>query len=520
MLVLALAGGGLAWLLWARDRGAASASEWGLRDGHWVRVTRQEAAKMARERAMRPAGKVHVSGTVRLRDGSPVAAAEVSLVGDTAAVKVRAPGGAYDAFIAPGFYRIFARADGLVAVGRAGAPRVPAGAATGVAPELAPTLGLFRDVDAVDLEMRAAGRIDGTLVGPDGAAVSGAVVRAIPASAQAPRPIDGSDVGVTNDRGHFSLIVPAGSYAIDVDDPDLAGVSDPQGRIVSVAPDGTARVALRLTRGCIISGVVHRADGGPAGEGSLELEDVAAGGTSFSAAARIDAHGVFRLARHQPGTVRLRAAPWKSPPSAAVNVDCSDGARPKISLVVGHEPPDLDGRLIDETGQPMARRFVDLMSLDGAPARQERTDEDGAFAFYRVPAGSYRVTAFDDEHGAAVATITSPLSNVVLAMSGTGVLAGRVRGIDNGSFTLEVSGCLTEDGAPAARALPPRAYLVPVEHGRYQIGGLPACKLDASARSVGRAAPVAVTIDPDQVATATLALHLPARGVVLRDAAQ
>lgn len=494
-------------MLWARHRSGAAPTDWAVRDGHWARVTRQEAARLARARATRPADKVHVTGTVRDRDGKPVAAAQVSLVGDAGTVTVQAPAGTYDTFIAPGFYRIFARADGLVAVGRAGAPRVPAGAEVGAAPELAPTLGLFRDLDAVDLEMRAAGRIDGTVVGPDGTPVSGAVVRAIPVAAEAPRPIAGTDVGVTNDRGHFSLTVPAGSYAIDADDANLVGLADPRARNVAVGADGTARVALHLTRGCIVEGVVHRADGSPAGEGSLEIEDPSAGDTTFVAATRIDAHGAFRLARRLPGAVRVRAHPWKSPPSAAVAVSCSDGARPRIALVVADERPDVDGRLIDETGRGLAHRFVDLMSLDGAQSLQERTDGDGAFAFYRVPAGRWRVTAFDDDHGAASATITSPLSNVVMSMSGTGVLAGRVAGIDDGSFTLEVAGCLTAGGAPAARALPPRVYLVPVEHGRYQIGGLPACNLDATASAAGRVVPVSVTIDPDALVTEDLPLR-------------
>jgi len=512
MLVLALVAGGLAWLLWARHGGGAPPPQWALRNGHWARVTRQEAAHLGRERARRPAGKVRVTGTARDRDGNPVAAAEVSLVGDAGTVTVMAPGGTYATFIAPGFYRIFARADGLVAVGRAGAPRVPAGAEVGAAPELAPTLGLFRDLDAVDLEMRAAGRIDGTVIGPDDAPVTGAVVRAIPVAADAPRPIAGSDVGVTNDRGHFSLTVPAGSYAIDADDANLVGLADPQARNVAVGPDGTARVALHLTRGCIVKGVVRRADGSPAGEGSLEIEDPSAGDTAFAAAAQIDAHGAFRLARRLPGALRVRAHPWKSPPSDAVDVACSDGARPRIDLVVADERPDVDGRLIDETGRGLAHRFVDLMSVDGTRSLQERTDGDGAFAFYRVPAGRWRVTAFDDDHGAASATITSPLSNVVMSMSGTGVLAGQVRGIDDGSFTLEVFGCQTAGGAQAARALPPRVYLVPVEHGRYQLGGLPACTLDATASAAGRVIPLSVTIDPDAVVTADLPLRGAARG--------
>ncbi len=512
MVVLALVAGGAAWVSWARHRAGATTGSWAVQDGHWARVTRKEAARLARERATRPADKVRVTGTVRDGDGRPVPGAEVSLVGDAGSVEVQAPRGSYDTFVAPGFYRIFARADGLVAVGRAGAPRVPAGAEVGAAPELAPTLGLFRDLDAVDLEMRAAGRIDGTVTGPDGAPVSGAVVRAIPAAADAPRPIAGSDVGVTNDRGHFSLTVPAGSYAIDADDANLVGLTDPQTRNVAIGADGTERVALHLTRGCIIRGVVRRADGSPAGEGSLELEDPSAGDTDFAAATQIDAHGAFRLARRSPGAVRVRAHPWKSPPSAAVDVSCSDGARPRIDLVVADERPDVNGRLIDETGRGLAHRFVNLMSLDGAPSLQERTDGDGTFAFYRVPSGRWRVTAFDDDHGAASATITSPLANVVLSMSGTGVLTGQIDGIDDGSFTLEVSGCLTAAGARAARAVPPRVYLVPVEHGRYQIGGLPACSLDATARAAGRVVPLSATIEPDAVVAVDLQLGDAARG--------
>ncbi|HUH05248.1 MAG TPA: carboxypeptidase-like regulatory domain-containing protein [Kofleriaceae bacterium] len=527
-LLLAIAGLGAVvaagitayWLLGKGGDRASSAAipgdGWHFRDGKWVRLTPTERAALDRERATRQPGTVRVRGAVRGPTGAPVPGAEVvfSGLGGEATTTAGAEGD-YELEVLPEFYRIYARADGFVAVGGAPRERLPTepdrravGAPHG---ERAPVLGVHRDLDGVDVAMRPSGEIRGTVLDERRRPIAGAVVIARPRERDARRPITGPDVDVSDLFGRFRLLVPAGAYVLTASHDDLAGLGEHNPSHQTVVAGEPSRVELTMVPGCIIEGQVVDVRGQPVGAGALEARVGGPPPNDFAAIGVLDEDGRFRYGHVGVGTLTLRAWPWKSPPTPVEQVRCEHGARVKLELRVRDLAPSLEGVIVDAHGGPTPHAFVDLQPLDsGGIAQQERADAAGAWAFYDVPAGRYRVTTYVDGSGAAARTVTAPGSDVRLVLGGTGTLSGRAVGLEHGAFTLIVERCKFGEADDEAVA-PASSLLVVVDRGIFDVRGLPACDLVARAETGYRTVRFGAAIPANATAELELDLRQPRR---------
>lgn len=504
-----------------RDRPARSAPRMVFRDGKWVRVDPAMLQELLTKMATRTPGLVRISGTVRdSESGRAIAGAEVVFANEMGENSSLADdSGAYSLEVQPGFYRSFARADGYVAVGATPFERLPQnqpdasliGMPRG---ELAPLMGAFRDLAGVDMHLRGGARVVGTVFDTDGRPVAGAVVTGRLAGYQGltTRLILGTDMDESDLDGSFALDVPAGPVDVTAAHRDFAGVEG-QSMLV-LAPGQERRMDLTLTPGCILEGQVVDSRGELVADGSLELWNQMPPPNDFTPIGRVE-NGRFRLARTFEGDIRLRAWPWKSPPTAAKDFYCERGARfDNINFVVPDADPDLEGMVVAADGTPMARAYIDIMPMDvTGMAQQERADPYGEWAFYSLPAGEYRVLAHVPKHGVSARTVVAPSRGIKLRLSGTGSISGTTRGMQDGAFTFIIGSCeaRTMDGDGVVTfdefSMPQQARIVPVERGTFHIDDLPACALHAMARTPTRTENVRLDIKADSVERLVLDLR-------------
>jgi len=487
-------------------------------------VDRAELDKLLSDLASRVPGTVRVSGTVRDSDsGNPIPDAEVvfaSPAGESSGLC--GDDGTYQVDLRPGFYRAFARAEGYVTVGSPPVERTPRqpdvtsiGAPRG---DLAPVVGLFRDQVGVDMQMRAGAEVFGTLFDDAGRPVAAAVIRASHRDNRSTGAslVLGTDMDETTLDGSFRLQVPAGRVTLEAFHADYAGLAFSPDNSLYVAPGDRVRVDLTLTEGCIISGQVVDSFGQPVSEGSLEARIGGVPPNDWAPIGGIDAEGRFRYATTELGRFDLRAWPWKSPPSEPQTIDCSEAGRhDDVVFEVPFADPDLDGVILSADGLPIANAFVDLfpLALSGM-AQQERADDAGSWSFFALPPGPYHLTAYVPGQGVAARRVTVPARGLELVLSGTGALAGQVRGIRDGSFTLVVERCQprTDEGAPAQLddvSMPPSTILVPVENGEYRVEGLPACPMSARAATPYRTVWLTTEVKAGDTSTLDLDLRQP-----------
>ncbi len=464
----------------------------------------------------RPAHLVRVEGqVVEATTGEPVTDVDVVFAGpdgpagpageSTATVD---GDGRYAIDVTPGTYRPFVRGDGVISVGAAGWERLPGAADPATAGAVdgtrAPVLHVAATQRGVDLSVERAGIISGRVVDAGGRAVVGAAVRTLGGAGR--RPVLGTDVAETDAAGRFRLEVPVGYYALDAAHPDHGGLADPADGppMVEVLPGQTAAIELRMVAGCVITGRAVRPDGSPAGDGAIER---GLGGDAFTPAGQLDADGRFRFTTALTEEVSLRAWPWKSAPAPAQTVACHDGARHELTFVVPDAAPDLVGKIVDASGDAVPMAFVDIYGMSpGTMNQQERGDPDGGWAVFALPPGDYAISAHVPGQGAAWVMATVPGPEVVLRLSGTGSLAGRVEGIDDGTFLLEIGACAIGGGAVG---IDHQTILVPVRGGRYRVDGLPACRLSLAVRAGTRYVPGELEVRAGEVVTHDLDVSPP-----------
>jgi hypothetical protein len=448
--------------------------------------------------AVRIAGRV-----IELRDRAPVGGVEVVLRGAAGELTTTTDaGGAYAITVPAGAYRAFVRDDQVLSVGRAGLVRIPGmpdpEAASAPDEALMTLVVADHDSDGVDLSVVRGGTVTGRVVDRGGRPVAGAIVRARGGL----RPALATDLAETDRDGGFELRLPAGRVVLDASHPQLAGIADPATASLEIAPGDHLRPTLVLTAGCVISGRVVRADGTPAGDGALERQIDPARG--FGLVGRVTDGGAFRWATVDAAEITLRAWPWKSAPSAAQVFSCHDGARiTGVTFTLGDDPPDLAGVLVDATGAPVPHAYLDLAPLSpGGLGQQERSDDQGRWAIYRVPPGRYRIAAQADGLGVATAVVAAPHHDVRLALGGTGRLEGTTRA--TGSLEVLLGACLDGDGVTG---LPPSHRLVAIRDGHFTVDDLPACDLQLAAVWRGQTTASRVTIPAG--GTGHLALDFP-----------
>lgn len=446
-------------------------------------------------------GLVVIAGRVtETSTGLPVPNAEVVFSGPTGESSVACDeSGHYRVELMPGFYRSYARAEGYVAVAPAIVERLPgpvSAAAVALPREgIAPLAGLFRDQTSVNLALSSGGFIEGKVVDRDGNAIEGAVISGRRAAHT--RMVSGNDVSESDGGGRYRLAVPAGSITLTASHAEYAGI---EGRSSTYLTAGdTVELDLVMATGCIIEGEVVDAGGVRVSAGAFEKH---LGEGIYSPIGEIE-QGRVRFAQLTPGLVELRAWPWKNPPTASKEYECSEGNRYLGEVfVVPDAEPVLSGYVEDVDGARVPDAFVDVFPLETGLAQQERADEAGEFAFYQLPPGPYQISVYQPGKGSSIFISDVPGSGVPIRLPGTGSLIGSISGFDKGSMIMRFQCSFRLDEAEAARAdaisMPVQTLLVPVQRGRFRIDDLPACPITGSVEANGIREHFAVTIAPQQ----------------------
>lgn len=420
--------------------------------------------------------------------------------------------GAYRIDLPIGTYRAFVRDDTVLSIGRPDhvrLPGLPSADTAGVPDEaLMPIVVANADVEGVDLTVTRGGVVRGKVVDAAGRAIANAVLRA-----RTPgfRPALGTDVAETGSDGAFELRLPAGSYHLEVGHPRFAGVEGEEERLM-IEPGDVVTRTFTLIAGCVIAGRVVGADGRATGDGAIEKQ-WGSSDIEFSPSGRIAPDGTFRWTTTEEIEVVLRAWPWKAPPSPSQSFSCRDGARyDHVVFALPNRGPDLDGVLVDRAGAPVAMAFIDLMPLDeGGIAQQERTDAQGRWSVFQLPAGRYRVMAHAPARGIVATEIASPQTQVRLQLGGTGRIEGTASRLAKGSFELAFAVCY-DDSGPIR--LPVERRLVTVTGGRFVVDDVPACDLQYVASWRGRPRPGRIEVAAGGTARIELDLGPPRAKVV------
>ncbi|MBA3458792.1 MAG: carboxypeptidase regulatory-like domain-containing protein [Deltaproteobacteria bacterium] len=465
-----------------------------------------------------PDRDVTISGTiVDARTGAPVPSVEVVFRNETGEETVMAGAdGRYKIAIARGRYHAFVRDESVLSVGRADnsrLPSLPSAEVAGVPDEgLMPIVVAARDAEAVDLSVMRGGTIIGQVVDLRGAPIAGAVVRARGGQL---RPTLGTDVAETDAAGRFELYLPAGGYALEATHERYAGVADASTRI-NLGAGARQSSTLTLTAGCVIAGRVTDARGNPSGDGAIEKR----WGTTdleFGPTGRVESDGTFRWVTTEETDVTLRAWPWKSPPSESRTFSCRDGARfTNVVFQLQNRTPDIEGTLVDENGAPVPFAFVDFAPQSpGGIGQQERTDAEGRWQVFSMPAGQYRISASAAGHGVTVATVSAPARDVALQLGGVGRIEGTTTLLANGTFELTDVTCADAQRGRGGIRLAQQHRLVQVTAGHFTIDDLPACNVWA--RATWRDQNVRLDVEVPANGTATVELELgPPRAKTVR----
>ena len=415
--------------------------------------------------------------------------------------------GSYRIEVPAGIYRAFVRDDLVLSVGRIGnvrLPGLPTVDTVGVPDEaLMPVVVASSDADGVDLSVLRGGAVNGRVLDSSGRPVAGAILRA--RAFNGLRPTLGTDLAETDSSGGFTLHLPAGSYELEANHPKFAGVS--AGTSVTVDAGDHVTADVTLVAGCVIAGRVVAPSGSTAADGAIEkrwgVRD-----TEFSPSGKINPDGTFRWTTTETVEITLRAWPWKSPPSPGQTFACHDGARyENVVFRLPDRRADIEGVLVDSAGARVPFAFIDLAPLDpGGISQQERSDADGKWAVFDMPAGRYQITAHAPGRGVVAMTVTAPTTNVTLALGGTGRLEGTTSLLANGSFELQLQSC--SDGSSAV-TIPEDRRLVTVASGRFAVDDVPACELQLVASWHGHPVTASVSVPAGGTGRVDLALGPP-----------
>jgi hypothetical protein len=475
-------------------------------DGQWRRVAPTDPRAGLAGRT--PDGMVRIEGKVyELDKTDAVPGVEVVFSGTSGeATTMTDRTGRYRLDVEPGAYRAFVRGDSVLSIGPRIDDRLPSTPQPGVAgvpdDQIATMLSVFEDEHGIDLPVVRGGSVTGRVVDGSGRPISGAVVRA---SGSVVRPVLGTDLAETDSDGRFQLDLPVGTYALEASHDRFAGVDhvnrDP---LVQVEAGQDASIEIVMVLGCVVEGTVLAASGAPSGDGALERK-FGSTDLEFGPTGKIDANGTFRWTTTTEGEVTLRAWPWKSTHSGAKTFACRDGARFRdVVFQIPDRSADMAGTVVNADGTPARFAFLDIFALsaDGIN-QQERADADGNWGVFAMPPGDYRISVFVPDGGVVTQTVTSPASNIRLVLGGTGSIAGKVAGIDDGSFTMELGGC--DDGVGREDRVK-RQLVVPIRGGTYRVDTVPACTQTIVARAPTRERMESVTVAAGSTATLDLDL--------------
>ncbi|HYV46081.1 MAG TPA: carboxypeptidase-like regulatory domain-containing protein [Myxococcaceae bacterium] len=360
-----------------------------------------------------------LTGSLRSEAGTPIADGAVHIGswdgwGETK-VAVAADGTFRAEALAPGRFRVRASAKGFQTTGQQPAIVYPGG------------------VTQMQLVMEPAARVEGMVLGPDGAPLVGARVatqggREQPAAA------------TTDELGRFVLDGLAPGPVV------LVATQEAQAAAVEKATAPASGLVLQLGTGMTVEGRVATSSGAPvegalvlAFSGRLTQRQILLGGeTLVQRKGQTDPTGVFHLRGLPSGPVTLAAAPsehlWRElrGPLSSQVVEVPTQGPVMLELTPGGT---ISGTVTDASGLPLAGVFVFArvpegdIELDAAAAFRRAsatTNGLGAFELTDLPPGEYGVAAVADGYREVVAQARAGDRGVTLTLKRAPMIRGRV----------------------------------------------------------------------------------------------
>lgn len=196
--------------------------------------------------------------------------------------------------------------------------------------------------------------------------------------------------------------VPTGDVVLDV----VSDVGAPTrfGPVAVAAGSNVSGIELTVARGSTAKGRVLRPDGSPAADASIVLLpvefDVGASDATLVLLegtqrknTRSASDGSFELAGLPDGAFRVRATLSGSAP--ALSAVFTTGTTPNVELGTLRLSPQcvVGGRVVDTSGNGVARAVVRAESAAGDPGGVTASDADGAFRFDGLAAGTWTIRA-------------------------------------------------------------------------------------------------------------------------------
>ena len=276
-----------------------------------------------------------------------------------------------------------------------------------------------------------------------------------------------------------------GSQYASVYYPGVTQIGQAQTVVIRPGEEAQVDLVLRRTKTVQISGRVIGADGKPATDVYLYLEEVPAGDYGFVQGNETDSKGEFKVKGLAPGSYVLHAEQHSSENEAnyhaSQKIEVGADNIDSILLTLGKGVNFL-GRL-DVSGASIKfdRMFIALTSHgDQTPGAFARVKKDGTFQLFDVPEGTFSFSMNGLEEGWYVKSVL--LGATDLLANGLEVEKGKGGGsiqvvVSNGGA--ELAGSVTQDDKPMIGA---RVRITPDPETRYNRLRTRAANTDQSGR--------------------------------------
>ncbi|HKO58766.1 MAG TPA: carboxypeptidase regulatory-like domain-containing protein [Thermoanaerobaculia bacterium] len=232
------------------------------------------------------------------------------------------------------------------------------------------------------------------------------------------------------DDGTFTVDVPPGSYELQVAAPGYArgtatGIEVEEGK-------NAENVEVKLERGARLAGRVT-SGGAPVSGATVRVQDSASPAAMMMMPDRnppqavTDANGDYLLDSLAPGerTISVNKDGYVAQ-RKTVEVSAAREARLDVELVRGRE---LRGRVVDESGQPVANAEVHQQVGMFPTYGQIRSDSDGVFRLGNLADTPLTIVVSKSGYMDAKVENVDPASSVTVTLRRGGTIAGRVTGL-------------------------------------------------------------------------------------------
>jgi len=318
----------------------------------------------------------------------------------------------------------------------------------------------------LDVALEDGGAIVGTVRGPGGTPVAGAVVAATPEHGPARRTM-------TDEAGAYALRgLPPGKYVVSVRMPSDAADGDATGAMRTVRVESAETVRADFAGAAAVVGDIR---GAPPG---LRLEAVlvpAVPGAASVRTARVDDDGVFRFDGVDPGAYDLIVEPW-----VRRRLSIPEGEL-EVALDLAFPAGSVSGRVLDATGAPVPGAHLSALRAGdrGDPlyawySIAARAEADGAFVVVGLePDIDYELCVRLAGLATEVRTVRSGMTAIDIRLGRGGAIRARAFDPDGAAtdvFTLHAEDAFGRRFAGADRGiedLPPGSYSVTALSPRF-----------------------------------------------------